>query len=399
MLTDTTIQKYDFDRVIDRHGSGCTKFDELKSFFGRDNLTPLWIADMDFPVCPEITEALQRRIAHPIYGYSLPDEGYWESITAWLRRRHKWSVERQEITFVPGVVKGIGFAINFFTQRGDKVLIQPPVYHPFKRVIEGNGRIAVASPLHFDEQTHTVTMDLDALEADIVREKPRMMILCNPHNPVGLQWDRDTLSRIGTICRRNNVIVISDEIHGDLVLYGKPHYPFAAAGEDAAAVAVTFGAPSKTFNIPGLVSSWCVVKNHELRRPFFDWLEVNEFNATTFVSTIGAEAAYNNGEEWLTQATAYIEDNIRITREFLRDNLPQVTMVEPQASFLVWMDFRALGLSHDKLVELMTERAGLALNDGEMFGPEGAGFMRVNIATPRCCLLKALRQLANAING
>lgn len=395
----TTEQKrYDFNRVIDRHGSGCTKFDELKSFFGKEDLTPMWIADMDFPVCPEITEALQRRIAHPIYGYSLPDEGYWESITAWLRRRHDWEVARNEITFVPGVVKGIAFAINFFTKRGDKVLIQPPVYHPFKRVIEGNGRIVVPAPLSFSEEDHTFSMDLEGLEEIIARERPRMMILCNPHNPIGLQWDRETLGAIGTICRRYGVVVISDEIHGDLVLYGKPHYPFAACGEDAEAVAVTFGAPSKTFNIPGLVSSWCVVKNPELREPFFEWLEANEFNATTFVSTIGAEAAYNNGEPWLAEAVAYVEDNIRFTREFLASRLPQIKMVEPEASFLIWMDFRDLGLTHDELVDLVTNRARLALNDGEMFGPEGVGFMRVNIATPRCCLQAALECLERAIN-
>lgn len=389
--------KYDFDRVVDRHGTCCTKFDELKSFFGKEDLQPLWIADMDFPVCPEITEALQRRIAHPIYGYSLPDGGYWESITAWLRRRHHWDVKREEMTFVPGVVKGIAFALNFFTKPGDKVLIQPPVYHPFRRLIEGNGRVAVLSPLKFSEEENRFSMDLGQLEEDMRRERPKMMILCNPHNPIGLQWDKETLAKVGTIARKYGVIVISDEIHGDLVLRGKPHYPFAACGEDAEAVAITFGAPSKTFNIPGLVSSWCVVKNPELRAPFFNWLEVNEFDATTFVSTIGAEAAYNNGEEWLSQATKYIEDNIDFTRRFLAERLPQVKMVEPEASFLIWMDFRGLGLGHEELVDLVTNRAHLALNDGEMFGPEGHGFMRVNIATPRCCLTEALENLEKAI--
>lgn len=397
MLTEK--KNYDFDRVIDRHGSGCTKFDRLKNFFGKENLTPMWIADMDFPVCPEITEALRRRIDHPIYGYSLPDEGYWGSIISWLHRRHDWEVGRHELTFVPGVVKGIAFAINFFSQRGDKILIQPPVYHPFKRVIEGNGRVVLPAPLVLDDETHTFSMDLDALEELVARERPRLMILCNPHNPVGLQWSREVLGRIGTIARRNGVVVISDEIHGDLVLYGRPHYPFAACGEDAEAVAVTFGAPSKTFNIPGLVSSWCVVKNPGLREPFFEWLEANEFDATTFVSTIGVEAAYNNGEPWLAEAMDYIEQNIRFTREFLAERMPRVKMVEPEASFLIWMDFRALGLSHDDLVILLTDHAGLALNDGEMFGPEGAGFMRVNIATPRCCLQKALEKLAEAVDS
>ena len=214
---------------------------------------------------------------------------------------------------------------------------------------------------------------------------------------MGLQWSREVLGRIGTIARRNGVVVISDEIHGDLVLYGRPHYPFAACGEDAEAVAVTFGAPSKTFNIPGLVSSWCVVKNPGLREPFFEWLEANEFDATTFVSTIGAEAAYNNGEPWLAEAMDYIEQNIRFTREFLAERMPRVKMVEPEASFLIWMDFRALGLSHDDLVTLLTDHAGLALNDGEMFGLGGEGFMRLNAATRRAVLEEALDRLRSAV--
>lgn len=388
---------YDFDSVIDRHGTGCTKLEDLKTLFGKDDLTALWIADMDFRVCPEITEALQRRISHPIYGYSLPSSGYWKSIISWLDRRHNWQVSREEMTFVPGVVKGIGFALNFFTRKGDGVLIQPPVYHPFRRLIEGNGRRLVTAPLKFDRATMTYSMDLDELERIVSFERPRMMILCNPHNPIGLQWNRETLARVGHIARKYNMVVISDEIHGDLVLDGKPHYPFAASGDDARAVAVTFGAPSKTFNIPGLVSSWCVVQNPELRHDFFEWLEVNEFDATTFVSTIGAEAAYTKGERWLGEAVAYIEDNIAFTERFLAERLPQVRMARPQASFLIWMDFSGLGLDHNALVDLVVNRAGLALNDGEMFGDEGRGFMRVNIATPRCCLKAALERLEAAV--
>lgn len=390
---------YDFDSVIDRRGTGCTKIEDLKTLFGKEDLTALWIADMDFRVCPEITEALHNRISHPIYGYSLPSKGYWHSIISWLERRHNWHVTRQEMTFVPGVVKGIGFALNFFTSKGDGVLIQPPVYHPFRRLIEGNGRRVVAAPLTFHRPTMSYTMDLDELERIVQLERPRMMILCNPHNPIGLQWDRDTLARIGTIARRYGMIVISDEIHGDLVLGGQPHYPFADSGEDARAVAITFGAPSKTFNIPGLVSSWCVVQNPELRHDFFEWLEVNEFDATTFVSTIGAEAAYTKGEPWLAAAVAYIEDNITFVKEFLETRLPAVRMAVPEASFLIWMDFSGLGLEHNALVDLVVNRAGLALNDGAMFGDEGRGFMRVNIATPRCCLKAALERLEEAVNS
>ncbi len=386
------MKTYNFDQEIDRRGSGCTKFEELDAMFGRRDLLPLWIADMDFPVCPEITRALQKRFEHPIYGYSIPPESYWQSIISWLSRRHGFEVGRGEITYVPGVVKGIAFAINYFSKPGDKIVIQPPVYHPFKMVIEGNGRVVAPNPLRRTAEGG-YEMDLDGLRRVIERERPAMMILCNPHNPIGLQWSRETLAEVGRICRGAGVTVVSDEIHGDLMLHGAPHIPFAMAGEDAEAVAVTFGAPSKTFNIPGLVSSWCVVKNEELRRPFFGWLTANEFDAPTFTATIGTEAAYTHGEQWLSEALGYIEENIRFTREFLAERVPQVRMVEPEASFLVWMDFTGLELSHEELVDLVVNRAGLALNDGEMFGPEGHGFMRVNIATPRRCLRAALERL------
>lgn len=390
------MKRYDFDEVIDRHGSGCTKIEDLPVIFGKDDLTPLWIADMDFRVCPEITDALQHRISHPIYGYSRPRDSYWRSITSWLSRRHGFEVGREELSFVPGVVKGIAYAVNFFTRPGDKVVIQPPVYHPFRIVIEGNGRIVAPNPLKVTADGG-YEMDLEGLERIFAEDRPRLMVLCNPHNPIGLQWSREVLAEVGRLARKYDVLVVSDEIHGDLMLGGKPHYPFAACGADAEAVAVTFGAPSKTFNIPGLVSSWCVVKNPEVRRPFFHWLEVNEFNAPTFISTIGTEAAYTCGEQWLGEVLEYIQHNIDTMEAFIAGRLPGIRMVRPQASFLVWVDFNGLGMDHDTLVDMVVNHAGLALNDGEMFGAQGQGFMRVNVATPRCCLLHALEKLEKAL--
>lgn len=390
------MKKYNFDEVIDRHGSGCTKLEDLRELFGKEDLTPLWIADMDFRVCPEITEALAKRIAHPIYGYSRPACSYWDSIINWQYRRHGFCVKRDELIFVPGIVKGIGYAINFFTNRGDKVVIQPPVYHPFRLVTEGNYRQVVPNPLILTEEGNYV-MDLEGLERIFAEEKPKLMVLCNPHNPVGIQWSREVLAEVGRLARKYGVVVVSDEIHGDLMLGGKPHYPFATASEDCEAVAITFGAPSKTFNIPGLVSSWCVVKNPELRKEFFHWMEVNEFCAPTFVSTIGTEAAYTCGEEWLNECLEYIEGNINAMERYIAENLPGVKMMRPQASFLVWMDFRNLELCHEGLLDLIVNRAGLALNDGEVFGSQGHGFMRFNVALPRHQLLCALEKLKKAL--
>ena len=388
---------YDFDQAINRQSSGALKCDALQSIFGKEELTPLWVADLDFAVCPEITEALKKRIEHPIYGYASTPDSYWQSIINWLDKRHNFKVDRQDLTFVPGVVRGVAYALNFFTQRGDKVLIQQPVYHPFKMVIEGNERVVVNNPLKLTENGYE--MDLENLREVVETERPKMMILCNPHNPIGIQWEADEMREVAKICRENGVIVVSDEIHGDLMLYGKPHIPFVEVSDDAKAITITLGAPSKTFNIPGLVSSWIVVKDEALRVPFFHWLETNEFSSPTMFATIGAEVAYTHGEEWLNQMLTYVEGSIEIIDEYLKKNIPQVKIFRPQASFLLWLDCRELKLTQPQLVDLFVNKAGLALNSGTMFGDEGEGFMRLNIGSPRKVILDALAQLAKAVNS
>lgn len=389
------MKKYDFDRVIDRHGTSAAKIDRLDAMFGRHDLTPLWIADLDFAVCPEITAALHARLNHPVLGYSDASESYWDSIISWNRKRHGFELSREDLAFIPGVVKGFALAVNYFTRPGDGVLIQPPVYTPFHTVVEGNGRRIVENPLLFDGKSYS--MDLDGLARLLRTEKPKMMILCNPHNPIGIQWDRPTLARLARLCRDAGCVVVSDEIHGDLMLGGRPHIPFLAAGENAEAIGVMLAAPSKTFNIPGLVSSWMAVKNPELRKGFYHWLEVNEFSSPVSFSVIGAEAAYRNGEQWLDEMLEYVEDNIAFTRDYIARNIPGLSMVEPQASFLVWLDFRALHLCQDEIMRLLLDKAHLALNDGTMFGTQGAGFARLNVGTPRCVLEKALDSLRRAI--
>lgn len=392
-MTQTT---YDFDKVIDRHGTCCTKLDGLDAMFGRHDVTALWIADLDFAVCPDITAALRHRLDHPVLGYSAAPDSYWQSIIDWQRRRHGLEITREELSFVPGVVKGIALALNYFTCRGDKVLIQPPVYHPFKMVIEGNERQVIENPLIVGDGTYT--MDLKGLAETLEREKPKMMILCNPHNPIGLQWSAETLAEVARLCRANGTIVVSDEIHGDLMLGDRKHIPFISVSDDAREVGIMLGAPSKTFNIPGLVSSWMVVKSPTLRAGFYHWLDVNEFNDPVMISTIGAEAAYTHGEPWLNQMLDYVAGNIKFVNEYLAANVPQVKAFTPEASFLVWLDFRQLGLPQDQLMSLLLNKAHLALNDGAMFGAQGVGFMRLNVGTPRCVLAAALEHIRDAVN-
>lgn len=386
---------YDFDCIIDRHGTDAVKIDRLDRVFGRHDLTPLWIADLDFAVCPRITDALRNRLNHPVLGYSEASDGYWNSIIDWSKRRHGFEVDRSELCFIPGVVKGIALCVNYFTEKGDGIVIQPPVYTPFRTVIEGNGRKVVENPLIFDGENYR--MDLEGLENVLQENRPKMMILCNPHNPIGIPWDADTLRRLAAICRRFGVIVVSDEIHGDLTTPRNPHTPFLGTGADAREVGVMLAAPSKTFNIPGLVSSWMAIKNPELRNPFYQWMEVNEFNSPVMISTIGAEAAYNNGEEWLDQMLEYVQGNIEFVADYCARNIPWIKVIKPRASFLVWLDLRRLGECQSEIMDLLLDKAHLALNDGTMFGAQGAGFARLNVGAPRSVLAKAMESLREAV--
>ena len=391
--------KYNFDLCIDRHSTQCKKIEVLKQDYGRDDLLPLWIADMDFAVCPEITQALVRRLAdHPIYGYTCTYDAYWQSIIDWQRRRNGFDFTRDEVTFVAGIVTGLGLAVNFFTRPGDKIVIQQPVYHPFKDVIAGNGRVMVDNPL-LPNQAGLYRMDLEGLERIFEHEHPRMLVLCNPHNPAGIAWPVDVLRQVARLAHKHGVIIFSDEIFGDLMLYGHKHTPMATVSDEAAAVTVTCGAPSKTFNIAGLKSSWCVVKNPELRQPFFRWIETNELCNANMTSIIATEAAYRHGEQWLDECLRYIEGNIDLIVQYCRQHLPGIVAVKPQAGFLLWLDCTGLGLEHEQVVDLFVNRARLALNEGSMFGPAGRCHMRLNVGTPRAVIQQALQRLHAALGS
>lgn len=384
---------YDFNKPIDRRGTHCVKVEALENYFGRKDLLPLWVADMDFETPDFIIEALRRRLDHAVLGYPVAYDGYWNSIIGWLRNRHGWEVEREWLRYIPGIVKGIAMVINAFTQQGDKVIIQPPVYHPFRLVPEHNGREVVMNPLRRVGDRYE--MDFEQLES-VIDEKCKLLILSNPHNPVGITWSKATLQRLAEIAAKHNIIVVSDEIHCDMALYGNRHTPFATVSEEATRCSITFGAPSKTFNIAGVVSSFAVVPDPVLREKFFSWLTANEMDMPTIFAMTATEAAFTEGEQWRQQMIAHIEGSIDYVEAFLSENIPAIKLIKPEASFLVWLDCSALGLKHEELVKLMVDEAHLAMNDGAMFGIGGEQHLRLNVGTQRSVLEQAMQQLKSA---
>ncbi|MCF0159221.1 MAG: putative C-S lyase [Bacteroidaceae bacterium] len=385
--------KYNFDEIIDRRGTNTYKYGNLIRNFGREDLLPLWVADMDFATPPFIVEALKKRLNHPIFGYSMPSPDYWQTVAEWIEDHHGWKVQPEWMTYIPGIVKGIGFVVNVFVNPDEKVIIQPPVYHPFRLTPQGNKREVLFNPL-VEQEDGSYKMDFAHLEQLIAHEpKARLLILSNPHNPAGILWDKETLQRLAHICSQHGILVISDEIHCDMALWGKRHVPFASVSDEAARNSITFGAPSKTFNIAGIVSSYAVVPDEQLRERFFGWVEANELNMSTFFADIATMAAYKKGEEWRQQMLHYVEGNIEFVEDYLKANIPQIKAIRPEASFLVWLDCRGLGLSHDELVDLLVNHAHVAFNDGAMFGQEGSGFMRMNVGAPRSVLKQALERI------
>lgn len=391
------MHNYNFDEIIDRRGSGDLKHDALQPRWGRDDLLPLWVADMDFATPPFIVEAMRKRLEHPIFGYTVTPEELWQSIINWQQSHHQWQVQRQWLTYIPGIVKGIGFVINVFTNPGDKVIIQPPVYHPFRLTPLANRREVVFNPLKRKADGY-YDMDFDNLEA-VCDEHCKLFVLCNPHNPAGQVWSKETLQRLADFCFERNIIVISDEIHADMALFGHRHTPFATVNQHAADISITFGAPSKTFNIAGIVSSFAIVPNETLRAKFFRWLSANELEEPTILAPIATIAAYTQGDEWRKQMLKYVEGNVCFVEEFCKKHIPGVKPLRPQASFLVWLDFTDLHLTHKQLLDLCIDKAHLALNDGEMFGQGGESHMRMNVGTPRAILQQAMEQLAKAVQS
>ncbi len=384
-----------FDRVINRRGTGSAKWDGHAQMGIPAEALPLWVADMDFEILPQVTEAIKGRIAHEIYGYSLPTDSYYKSLQGWMQRRFNWAIEKEWILTVPGVVPAINLALQAFTRPGDAVLIQPPVYPPFANAVLGNGRKLIKNPLIRQQEGYRI--DFQDFEAKI-KEGVKLFILCSPHNPVGRVWTPQELKQMADICLKYNVLIVADEIHQDLAFPGVRHYPLPSVDAAYSDISIVCTAPSKTFNLAGLQTSNIFVPNPKLRAQFEAAARCWGVGKVNAIGLVACEAAYTYGDQWLDEAMAYIAANKDFVRDFLAENLPEIKMAESQGLYLLWLDFNALGLSPQELESFLLTKAHLWLNQGYTFGDEGRGFVRLNTACPRSRLVKAMEGLKVAID-
>jgi len=397
-------KEWNFDQVIDRSGTASMKWEPqvLAKVFGegKEKLLPLWVADMDFKCPAVIKQAMEKRLEHQIYGYSLTDPSYFPALISWYRRRHQWEIDEDWIKTTPGVVPAINYIIQRFSQPGDKVLIQPPVYYPFARAIQNNGRRIAENPLRIEDGHYR--MDFEDLHQKVQDPRVNLAILCSPHNPVGRVWTKEELEFFGDICLENNVLIISDEIHCDLVMPGFKHVCLATISKEFAHNSITCLAASKTFNLAGLQQSSIVIPNPTLRKEFTNQIEnlgfTNGIGGTLF-GAVAAAAAYNEAEPWLDDLLEYLQANYLYLKTYLEQELPGVVVYELQGTYLVWVDFRAVEPDETERIRLLEEKAGVGLDHGEWFGDNGAGFERINIACPRSILQRAARSLVEAFQG
>lgn len=382
--------RYNFDEVISREDTDALKIEGMDENWGRHDLLPLWIADMDFATPPFIIDAITDRCKNPVLGYTKRPQEWSDAIVSWQKNRFGWDVREEWLNFVPGIVPGIAFAIQCFTKPGDKILVTTPVYPPYLHVPRKNGRIVVECNLKIKDDE--IVIDWEDFEK--AAKGCSMFLLCHPHNPGGRVWTKEELCHIAEICKKNNILVVSDEIHADLTLSPFHHIPYAMSCEDAKQNSITFASPSKALNMAGMVSSYSVIPNDNIRTQFDAYLNNNELNMGHAFAFRTVIAAYTHGTEWLDQCLAYIQDNIDYVEKRLREDMPEITMIKPQASYLIFLDCKKLHMNNNQLHDFFVCKAHLALNDGFTFGDNGSGYMRLNIATPRCVLKRAIDQLA-----
>ena len=386
--------KYDFDMVIDRVPTNSIKWSYVKRRTGHDDVIPLFIADMDFASPTEIVEALKERVAHPVYGYTVTTDGYYSGLINWMEKRHGWSgIQRDWILYTPGVVTGLCFAIQALTHPGDKIVIQPPVYHPFRRVILSNGRQVVNNPLKIVDGNYV--MDFEDLREKI-DDQTKMLVLCSPHNPVGRVWKRKELEQLVEVCVEKDIVIVSDEIHCDLILEETKHTPIACISKEAEERTITLGSPSKTFNLAALNNAHVIIPNKKIRDSYRNHIGKNGIH-NHICGMISQDVAYNKGEAWLEEVLEYLRGNKKYLENFIEEKIPSLKVYPLEGTFLAWMDCRSLGIDDEELNEFMLNKAKLWLNQGSMFGSEGSLYMRINIATPRVILKQALEKLEKAV--
>lgn len=386
---------YDFDELIPRQGTNSIKWDLRKTYFGREDVIPMWVADMDFRTPDFVIDALRSRLEHEILGYTFRSDRFRESIQNWMQQRHGWNIQQSWINYCPGVVPAISLLIQTFTRPGDKIIVQPPVYFPFFSAIEKNDRIIAENPLKLINGR--LCMDFDDL-----RQKARdaaMLLLCHPHNPGGSVWTRNELETLASICLEHQVLIVSDEIHSDLIYPPYQHIPIAMLSEEIARQTITCNAPTKTFNLAGVPSAYVIIPDAEKKKQF-DYVLKERFQLHLghIFGALALESAYTFGEDWLDQLLQYLAENVRVVMNFFEQNLPHIQPLAPQATYLIWIDFRQTGLTQQELHELLVYKAGVGLSNGSQFGTGGEGFMRMNIACPRSLLLQALERIRLAFS-
>jgi cystathionine beta-lyase len=406
-MKNSNVPELNFDEEIPRTGSNSIKWefkiqgttmvpsDQSDLKYGKERMLPLWVADMDFR-CPQpVIDALQARVAHGIFGYSAPVDSYYEALIAWTARRYGRSIKKEWVVLSPGVIPAVYLMIQTYTNPGDKIIIQPPVYYPFAKGIKNNDRVVVSNSLVLENGRYQ--MDFDDLAEKAADPAAKMLILCSPHNPVGRVWSREELTRLGEICLANDVLVVSDEIHGDLIYDDVTFTSYGVLSEELSQSSIVCTAPSKTFNLAGLKNSSIIIPDKKLRLQFVRALERVGLGGSNAFGFVAAEAAYRHGEPWLAAVMAYVQENYRFMEAYLAEHLPQLTLIQPEGTYLVWLDCRALEMDAAARKELLMNQARLWLDEGEMFGPEGEGFERFNIACPRSILAEALDRLRTAV--
>ncbi|MEA3504214.1 MAG: PatB family C-S lyase [Bacteroidota bacterium] len=385
---------YNFDKIISRKGTNCIKYDELGTIFGREDLIPMWVADMDFKPPTFVTKAVQKRAEHSILGYTLRPDSYYEAIINWNKKCHGWTIQKEWISNSPGVVPAVNMAILAFSNPGDNIILQTPIYFPFFDAVKLNNRKILNNPLKLENGRYK--MDFVDLKKKI-NSKTKMILLSSPHNPGGNVWKREELKELGDICKENNIIILSDEIHNDLIFNGNTHTPTASISEEIAEITLTCMAPSKTFNLAGLSTAYVIASNKEILNKYNAEVEKLHLGMGNTFGITALEAAYNHGEEWLKQLLQYLQENVNTVDSFFKKELPQVKIIIPEATYLIWIDFRDTNIEPDKLNAIFINHAKVAITDGRMYGEEGKGFFRMNIACPKSVVETALKRIKTAI--